>query len=370
MKKNNENFIHTVILTITNGCNLNCRYCYETYKDERKMSEEKAVGIIEKELLNLQYNERLNVSFIGGEPFLNFQLIKNVVEKYIDDDRVFFTCSSNGTLVHGEIKEWIKNIFPKFSYNLSLDGKKEVQDYNRSNSFDYIDLEFYRDLYLEHGEGALVKMTLYPDTLGYLSDSVKFIHSYGIQPYANCAYGVSWLKEETISVFKKEYTKLIQYYLDNPEVIPVSLLNMDFRSLAYDTKYKPWCGLDKMSCYSVDGIYYPCQYFEDITLGKNANKIILEIDQNNLLQYMDEECKECELLNLCPICFGACYKKNKQFNIKDVDICVMFKLQLYANAILKINMIKRYPDRYDSVTIKEVVCATNKIERVIGNMFT
>lgn len=331
----------TILLTITESCNLACIYCYEDYKSAKTMDFETAIRIIDRELSGLPEGITLDVSFMGGEPFINFDLMKQIYEHYetIGVSNIKYTCSSNGTLIHREIKEWIRSRFPKFSYNLSLDGTREVQNYNRSNSFALIDLDFYRELY---GDKGFVKMTLHPNTISHLAESIKFIHSLGLHPVANCAYGVDWTEQKTIQTYKEQLLELIQFYLDNPEIKPCSLLDENIKILAYDTNYKPWCGIEKMTVFNTEGEGFPCHFFEDVTIGKELAKKVPYLDVTRLIDYMDSECKICKFINLCPTCFGSNFKSTGCFCKRDMSVCMTVKIQLYANAIFQIKRIEKY----------------------------
>lgn len=331
----------TILLTITESCNLNCIYCYQDYKCNKSMDFETAIRIIDKELSSLPEGITLDVSYIGGEAFINFELMKQIYDYYesLGITNIKYTCSSNGTLIHGEIKEWIRKRFPKFSYNLSLDGTKEVQNYNRSNSFDQIDLDFYLELYKDKG---FIKMTLHPDTISHLAESIKFVHSLNLHPIANCAYGVSWTNLEVLESYKEQLLELIQFYLDNPDIKPCSLLSENINILAYDTTYKPWCGIDKMTVFDTQGKGFPCHFFQDITLGKALSDKIPKFDPTNLIDFMDPVCKTCKFISLCPTCFGSNYKATGSFCKRDMNVCTTFKIQLYAIAIFQLKRIEKY----------------------------
>ena len=305
------------------------------------MDFETAIRVIDQELSTLPEGITLDVSYMGGEPFLNFSLMKQVYEHYEKRGvtNIKYTCSSNGTLVHGEIKEWIRKRFPKFSYNLSLDGTKEVQDYNRSNSFDMIDLDFYRELYRDKG---FVKMTLHPDTISHLAESVQYLHSLNLHVVANCAYGVDWSDSTVLDIYKEQLLKLIQFYLDNPDLTPCSLLRENIRILAYETDYKPWCGIDRMTVFNTEGKGFPCHFFEDVTIGKDLASKLPKFDVTRLIDYMDPICKTCKFISLCPTCFGSNYKATGSFCKRDMNVCRTVRLQLYANAIFQLQRIQKY----------------------------
>lgn len=331
----------TILLTITELCNLNCIYCYEDFKSNNKMTFETAISIINSELSKLPDGITLDVSYFGGEPFLNFELIKKVYDYYDNKNinNIKYTCSTNGTLVHGEIKKWIEQHFPKFSYNLSFDGIEEVQNHNRSNSFSLIDLDFYSKLY---GNNGFVKMTLHPDTISKLYESIIYIHSKNLHPIANCAYGINWNNDEILNIYKNQLLLLIEFYLENPNIPTCSLLDENIKILAYNTNFKPWCGIDKMTVFNTLGSSFPCHFFEDVTLGKELSTKLFDFDTKNLISYMDPCCKECPLITLCPTCFGSNYKANGCFCKRDINVCKTYKLQLYATAILNLKKIEKY----------------------------
>lgn len=331
----------TIVLTITESCNLNCIYCYEDYKSHKKMDFKTAINVIDCELSKLPKGITLDVSYMGGEPFLNFELIKSIYEYYEKKgvSNIKYTCSSNGTLIHGDVKKWIKQVFPKFSYNLSLDGIKVVQDYNRDNSFDLIDLDFYLELYKDQG---FVKMTLHPDTISYLFDSVTYMHTKGIYPIVNCAYGVLWTNPSVLEEYKLQLLKLIDFYIDNPDIKPCSLLSENIKILAYETDYKPWCGIDRMTVFNAEGKGFPCHFFQDVTIGKELAEKMPKMDTTRLIDYMDPVCKSCCFISLCPICFGSNYKATGSFCKRDINVCSVMKIQLYANAIFQLQRIEKY----------------------------
>ena len=135
-------------LCITHRCNLDCIYCYQNH-DSNDMSFDTAKKCIDNIFENIpnEYDD-IEISFIGGEPLLKFELIKSVVEytnqKYADYNYFFFA-STNGTVLTEEMKEWFSTYKDIFTLGLSFDGIKKVQDYNRSNSFDDIDVSFFNN---------------------------------------------------------------------------------------------------------------------------------------------------------------------------------------------------------------------------------
>jgi sulfatase maturation enzyme AslB (radical SAM superfamily) len=87
-------------------------------------------------------------TFIGGEPLLEFDLIKAIVEytsKKYQNKKYIFYAATNGVLLSSEIKRWFKEHKNIFYLRLSLDGTKDTHDHNRDNSFDYLDIDFFKN---------------------------------------------------------------------------------------------------------------------------------------------------------------------------------------------------------------------------------
>jgi len=140
-----NNSRRTVMLTLTEECNLDCVYCYEHNKTSNEMSKDLVFKIIENEL---QDNDTsVEFSFHGGEPFLKFDLMRDVAEyfwgKYNPENKYVFFSSTNGTLLTEEIKNWLFEHKDHFWCGLSFDGTEAMQNKNCSNSASNIDLDFF-----------------------------------------------------------------------------------------------------------------------------------------------------------------------------------------------------------------------------------
>ena len=136
-------------LIVTEKCNLNCGYCFCDKSMNRSMSLSTARSLIGKALAEHSGSiETLNILLIGGEPFLEFPLIRDLVtwvRGTYPEKKIKFKAVTNGTLVHGEIQEWLINNSDVFTAELSLDGAEEDHNNYRSGSFDLIDFAFFRN---------------------------------------------------------------------------------------------------------------------------------------------------------------------------------------------------------------------------------
>lgn len=126
------------------SCNLNCVYCFEKNKNDIEFDVDEAVSILEKMLME-KTEHGTKIKLHRGEPFLVFPKIKQLCEtlwKKQFPEYYHFSVTTNGTLIHGEIKRWLYENRDKITLKLSLDGNRKSHNINRSNSFDKIDLNF------------------------------------------------------------------------------------------------------------------------------------------------------------------------------------------------------------------------------------
>ena len=120
-----------ITITLTQSCNLSCVYCYEQYKSPRTIRLETAKRIIDREMEDYSAFENIEIDFFGGEPFLAFETLKSLTDyinqKYSHAPITLFT-TTNGTLVHGEIQDWLRCHSDSLVCCLSLDGNAIVPD--------------------------------------------------------------------------------------------------------------------------------------------------------------------------------------------------------------------------------------------------
>lgn len=332
---NKEN-MKTIDLILTESCNLNCMYCYEKYKNPKSMSSDKAIEIIDKELNMDDEFEYVSIHLFGGEPFLVFPTIKKIIEhmekqNYKKKYQLFTT--TNGTLVHGKIQDWLKEKNKILICGLSLDGNREVHNLNRSNSFDQIDLKFFKENYPNQS----IKMTISTNTLPYLAESVIFCHKQGFLVSCNLAFNIDWSNKENCEYLERELLKLINFYIENPDIKPCSLLDSKIeRILAFQNKsYNPkWCGAGtNTKAYTSDGKFYPCQFFTPLSVGDK--KIDANFSKKIDKSMLDKKCINCKIASICPTCYGANFARTGNLYKKDDDYCKLTKIIIYAVSYFK-----------------------------------
>ncbi len=331
-----------VMLTITEKCNLNCTYCFETKKRNRSMEFETAKKIIDAEMIESNEYEEILFDFMGGEPFVEFELMRKICEYTWSKKwpkKYLFFASTNGTLIKNEVQDWLRLHKDKFVCGLSLDGTKEMHDKNRCNSFDDIDISFF----VETWPLQEAKMTVAPETIPQLYDGITFIHNLGFKLKTNLAYGPDWRGEEIKQAYQLQLQKLIDFYTENDNIEPTSLLNVDLSSVAYPKEpLRKWCGMGgQMVAYDIDGKKYPCHFFQEMSSNGMPVDDVWNVDYSTIHQSENNPCRKCILKNSCPTCYGYNYSISGNYCVKDPAMCELNKLAAVATSTLSFRKMKR-----------------------------
>ncbi|MFI3305312.1 MAG: radical SAM protein [Rikenellaceae bacterium] len=331
----------SIILTVTNRCNIQCIYCYEDFKNSKTMSLDVAKEILRKEIKENQ-GGKLEVDFHGGEPLLNFNLIKELCDWSFAEDRgckIRFLITTNGTLLTDGMKEWLLANKERVFVALSLDGTKAMHDMNRCNSFDCIDLDFFST----NWPNQPVKMTVSKKTISNIADGVIFIHNKGFKVIYNLATGVDW-SLEMIEDYRREVHKLVEYYINNPSVARTINLSKKISSILSKEKLFRSCGSGlRMSSYDTDGKAYPCHMFAENALSQEEWKKIAEANFTDDTLFEDEECRDCAIYRICPTCYGMNYKERGKIGKRDKRLCEFHKIEILAICKLTYNDLINKP---------------------------
>ena len=180
--KNNSNVIKALCLHVAHTCNLNCSYCFASqgkYQGERAlMSFEVGKQAFDFLIANSGTRRNLEVDFFGGEPLMNWDVVKQLVayarsiEK--EHNKNFrFTLTTNGVLIDDEIIDFLNKEMSNVV--LSLDGRKEVNDHFRrdyagNGSYDKIVPKFQRLVEKREGKNYYVRGTFTHNNVDFTND--------------------------------------------------------------------------------------------------------------------------------------------------------------------------------------------------------
>ena len=182
--KNNSKVVKALCLHVAHTCNLNCSYCFASqgkyHSDRALMSFEVGKAAFDFLIANSGTRRNLEVDFFGGEPSLNFDVVKKLVEyarsiegKHNKNFR--FTYTTNGMILTDEMMEFIN----KEMHNvvLSLDGRREVndhfrRDYTGKGSYDTIVPNFKRLVESRNNQGYYVRGTYTHNNVDFTNDII------------------------------------------------------------------------------------------------------------------------------------------------------------------------------------------------------
>lgn len=175
--------IANVMLNVTDQCNFRCRMCFCNW-DSKFMTKEIADKAIELAMSRKDPNlDKITVTFFGGEPMLNFPLIKYVIDKY--KDKCGYSMTTNGSLLTPEILDYLKE--NNCNILFSIDGDKETQDYNRpfakgtASTFDV--LKPIIPEILKRYPQVTFRSTIIPETVHLLYHNYCFAKKNGFRNY-------------------------------------------------------------------------------------------------------------------------------------------------------------------------------------------
>lgn len=222
--KNRPTVIKAMCLHIAHDCNLSCKYCFagegEYCGDRSLMSFEVGKQAFDFLIANSGTRKNLEVDFFGGEPLMNFEVVKQLVAYAREQEKIHnknfrFTLTTNGVLLDEEVMDFAN----KEMYNvvLSLDGRKETNDRmrvsrNGKGSYDLIvpkfkemvkrrgDKEYYIRGTYTHYNTDFTKDILHMADLGFTKLAMEPVVASPDAPYA--------LKEEDLPVLFDQYEKL------------------------------------------------------------------------------------------------------------------------------------------------------------------
>lgn len=299
--------------------------------------------------------------FIGGEPFLEIDLIDKIcdyikIQMYSLNHHWFdsyrFSFSTNGINYDSDkVQNFIKKNENHLSIGLTIDGTQRKHDLNRiwksegEEKGSYYDVVRNVPLWLSQFPGAATKVTISSSDIPYIAESVLHLYSLGIHEVnINCVFENVW-KEGDDTLFEEQLIHLAN------EIISNRLFESYACSFFAEYIGKPltdnnnWCGAGMMLAVDSAGNFYPCTRFAAYSLRSKKPIIIGNvedgIDQNLLRPFLTldrttqspQKCFDCEVASGCAWCQGENYDAADTDTIyqRSTAICKMHKARVRAN---------------------------------------
>ena len=355
----------TVTFIVTKDCQLGCKYCYLVGKNSKeRMSWETAKRAVDYILEHEKDfpEESVIFDFIGGEPFLEIDLIDKIcdyikTELYKRSHHWFnsyrFNFSTNGINYHeAKIQRFIKKNQTHLSVGITIDGTKKKHDLNRvykhSEIGSYDDVVANIPLWKKQFPHAATKVTISSTDIPYIKESVIHLYTLGIHEVnINVVFENVW-KEGDDKLFEEQLIQLAdviiskEYYRNYACSFFMENLGKPLDRVLQNNN---WCGAGKMLAVDAKGNFYPCTRFAQYSLREKRAWIIGNvhdgIDENKLRPFLTldrmtqsrQECIDCEVAEGCAWCQGENYDAAESDTIyqRSVAICKMHKARVRAN---------------------------------------
>lgn len=354
-----------ITFIVTKDCQLACKYCYLVGKNEKeRMPWDVAKQAIDYILSHEEDMREESVvwDFIGGEPFLEIELIDKIcdylkVEMYRSNHHWFnsyrFSFSTNGINYHTDkVQHFIKKNREHLSIGITIDGTEMKHDLNRVYKGDgrgsYADVVRNIPLWLSQFPNGGTKVTISSADIPYIKESVLHLYSLGIHEVnINCVFEDVW-KEGDDARFEEQLMQLAdaiidgEYYRDYACSFFSEYLG---KPLDCVLQNQNWCGAGRMLAVDAAGNFYPCTRFAQYSLRSKKAWIIGNIhdgiDKNKLRPFLtldrctqsEQKCIDCEVAEGCAWCQGENYDAADTPTIyqRSTAICLMHKARVRAN---------------------------------------
>ncbi len=319
LKQKTSGVIKALCLHVAHTCNLNCSYCFASqgkYHGERAiMSLDVAKRALDFLIENSGTRRNLEVDFFGGEPLMNFQMLKDLVayareieKKHNKNFR--FTLTTNGVLIDDDVIDFANREMSNVV--LSLDGRKEVHDkyrvdYLGNGSWEKIVPKFQKLVNARDGKNYYMRGTFTHANPDFLED-IKVMLDLGFNELSMepvvCAKGdKEELTEEDFPIVCKQYEDLAKLMLQkDDEGKPFTFYHYMIDLKGGPCIYKRISGCGSGTEYMAVtpwGDLYPCHQFvgeEKYKLGDIYNGVTNREAQNEFAScnvYARPDCKDC-----------------------------------------------------------------------------
>jgi len=362
---NQENIVKAMCLHVAHDCNLKCNYCFASqgnFKGERKLMSLDVGKKSLKYLATHSGNRRnLEVDFFGGEPLMNFQLIKDLVDygrqlEPIYNKHFRFTVTTNGVLLDDEKIEYINENMDNVV--LSLDGRKEINDNMRKTitdkgSYDIIVPNFKKLVDKRGDKDYYIRGTFTNNNLDFTQDVMDYYNNgfmkTSMEPVVTSPEEEYAIGEEHLERILKEYENFSKQYIDIKKKDKDFLFfhfMIDLDQGPCIIKRSVGCGAgSEYLAVTPEGDFYPCHQFvgEDEFLIGNVDdgvtKTELRDKFKNANVYNKEECRVCWARFYCSGgCHANAYFSNNDFNKPYKLGCEMEKKRIECSISILANL--------------------------------
>lgn len=335
--KQRKTVVKALCLHIAHDCNLACKYCFaeegEYHGRRALMSYEVGKKALDFLIASSGNRRNLEVDFFGGEPLMNWQVVKDLVaygrqQEKLHDKHFRFTVTTNGVLLNDEIQEFINQEMDNVV--LSLDGRREVNDAmrpfrNGKGSYDLIVPKFQKLADSRNQERYYVRGTFTRNNLDFSNDVLHFadlgFKQMSIEPVVGDESDPYAIREEDIPKICEEYDRLAKLMIEREK----EGKGFNFFHFMIDLEGGPCVSKRLSGCGSGTeylavtpwGDLYPCHQFvgrEEFLMGNVDEGIThpeIADEFRGCSVYSKEKCRSCFAKFYCS---GGCMANAYNFH--------------------------------------------------------
>jgi len=345
MKNNEDSVVKAMCLHVAHDCNMICTYCFGeqgTFAGSKcLMSIEVGMKAIDHLIANSGSRRNLEIDFFGGEPLMNFEVVKKLVDYGRQQEKIFnknirFTITTNGLLLDDEKINYINQTMDNVI--LSIDGRPEVNNkmrktVNGSPTYDIIKKNYLN--FVKKREGLYyVRGTFTRNNLDFVNDIQHLVElgfsNVSVEPVVTDLKQSYALQETDRDRIFEEYDRLTDLYLEkyeNGEEFDFFHFDVDIEQGPCIVKRISGCGAGtEYLAISPEGDIYPCHQFvgdKNFYIGNIFDQEIINKQRDKFLNasmYNKEDCRNCWAKFYCS---GGCHANAIHMN---GDICKPYKL--------------------------------------------
>lgn len=360
--KKRPTVVKALCLHIAHDCNLACKYCFaeegEYHGRRALMSFEVGKKALDFLIANSGSRRNLEVDFFGGEPLMNFDVVKQLVaygreQEKLHDKQFRFTLTTNGVLLNKEVQEFANKEMANVV--LSVDGRKEVHDFMRpfrggQGSYDYIIPKFKEMAESRNQTNYYVRGTFTHYNTDFASDVLSLadegFKQISVEPVVAPETEDYAIKASDLPKIMEEYDYLAKEMLKREK----EGRGFNFFHFMIDLSGGPCVAKRLSGCGSGTeylavtpwGDFYPCHQFvgqEEFLMG-NVDEGIVRTDLQEEFKccnvYAREKCQDCFAKFYCS---GGCAANSYNFTGRITDTydigCEMMRKRVECAIMLK-----------------------------------
>jgi len=259
--------INRAYISINNTCNLNCSYCnfkaIDTINNDEAFTESELLLILNN-IFDYSNANQLTKFVIGicgaGEPLLNFDLIKKMIEWSENNDRkeiLHFYTISNGTLISDEMLDFFYKFKNRIDLNISLDGYEELHNLGKAEYKKVIEgLKKYKSVFNKY---PIIQCTVTKETIKNKEKLVEFFEDEG---YKKINFGYLFdISNPNLKIKYSEYLEFLKFIANNSSIVA----RQNKKRKKYDCRiYGNYCSVGRNNPFITKiGVYPCCRFYKN-----------------------------------------------------------------------------------------------------------